>query len=33
MPLFDRLLCIATPALAIGLALIALTTLALRALA
>ena len=33
MPLFERLLCIATPALAVSLALIALTTLALGALA
>lgn len=32
MPLFERLLCIATPTLAVSLALIALTTLALRAL-
>ena len=33
MPLLDRLLCIATPTLAIGLALIALVSLLSRALA
>lgn len=32
MPLIDRLLCIATPALAIGLALIALIEMASRTL-
>lgn len=32
MPLIERLLCIATPTLAVGLALIALTALALRAM-
>lgn len=32
MPLFDRLLCIATPTLAVSLALLALKTLASRAL-